>query len=50
MDRLIGLRWLLHALHPKPAQGDIREGTRDFHDFVYGAALDDAALARLLGP
>lgn len=50
VNRLIGLRWLLHALYPEAAQGDIRAQTREFYALFYGIDLDARALDRLLQP
>lgn len=49
VNRLIGLHWLMHALYPEAAQGDLRAEVREFYDLFYGIDLDDAALDRLLG-
>jgi len=48
INRLIGLPWLLHALYPGQATGDLRREVRDFYHLFYGVDLDDAALDTLL--
>ena len=49
VNRLIGLRWLMHQLYPEAAEGDLRAEVRDFYALFYQVALDDAALDLLLG-
>jgi iron complex transport system substrate-binding protein len=49
VNRLIGLRWLMHELYPDQAEGDLREEVREFYRLFYQVELDDAALERLLG-
>ena len=49
VNRLIGLRWLLHALYPDAAPGDLRADVREFYRLFYGVAPDAAALDGLLG-
>ena len=48
INRLIGLPWLLHALYPGPATGDLRQEVRDFYHLFYQVDLDEAALATIL--
>lgn len=49
VNRLIGLRWLLHKLYPDQASGDVRNDIREFYELFYGARLSDADLDRLAG-
>jgi iron complex transport system substrate-binding protein len=49
INRLIGLRWLMHALYPEAARGDLHAEVRDFYRLFYGIELDDSTLGRLLG-
>jgi len=49
LNRLIGLRWLLHTLYPADARLDLRADTRGFYDLFYGVVPSDAQLDRLLG-
>jgi iron complex transport system substrate-binding protein len=48
INRLIGLKWLLHAFYPKEAPGDVREEVRAFYKLFYQVDLNDADLDRLL--
>ena len=49
VNRLLGLRWLMHRLYPDAARGDLRAEVQDFYRLFYGIELDDAALTRLVG-
>ena len=49
VNRLLGLRWLMHRLYPDAAEGDLRAEARDFYRLFYGIELDEPALTRLLG-
>ncbi len=49
VNRLFGLRWLLHELYPDHARGDLRAEVRAFYSLFYQVEPDDAALDRLLG-
>ncbi len=48
VNRLIGLRWLLHRFYPAEATGDERAEVQSFFRLFYQIDLDDAALDRLL--
>lgn len=48
VNRLIGLRWLAHALYPDIAAGDLRADIRAFYELFYQVTPDDAALSDLL--
>ncbi len=48
VNRLIGLRWLLHQLYPDQAEGDLRSQVREFYRLFYQVELSDGDLARLL--
>lgn len=51
VNRLIGLTWLLHALYPDQAPGNLRDQVRAFYRLFYQVGLTDAELERLLnGP
>ncbi len=49
VNRLIGLKWLAHKLHPGRVPGDLRADVARFYDLFYGVAPDEAALGALLG-
>ncbi|MGQ9364811.1 ABC transporter substrate-binding protein [Azospirillum sp. ST 5-10] len=49
VNRLMGVRWLAHALYPDRAAGDLRAQARDFYALFYGHDLGDADLDGLLG-
>jgi iron complex transport system substrate-binding protein len=49
VNRLIGLRWLMHALYPAQAQGEIRPEIARFYGLFYQVEPSDADLDRLLG-
>ncbi|QDL94288.1 iron ABC transporter substrate-binding protein (plasmid) [Paroceanicella profunda] len=49
VNRLIGLRWLLHAFYPGQAGPDPTQEVRDFYALFYGVDLDRPALATVLG-
>ena len=49
VNRLIGLVWLTHLLHPAEAEGDPGTAVRDFYRLFYQVELSDAALAELMG-
>jgi iron complex transport system substrate-binding protein len=49
VNRLIGLRWLLHRLYPEQMTGDLREEVRAFYALFYRTDLDDGTLDALLG-
>jgi iron complex transport system substrate-binding protein len=49
LNRLIGLRWLLHTLYPAQAPGILRDHVRDFYKLFYATDLTDADLGLLLG-
>ena len=48
VNRLIGVRWLLHLFYPAAAPGDLREAAREFYGLFYHRPLSDAELGRLL--
>jgi iron complex transport system substrate-binding protein len=48
VNRLIGVRWLLHLLYPGIAGGDLREAAREFYALFYQRPLSDAEATRLL--
>jgi iron complex transport system substrate-binding protein len=48
LNRLIGLRWLIHVLYPRQAEGDLYELTRAFYRLFYQVELTDSDLVRLL--
>lgn len=49
VNRLIGLRWLMHRFYPDQAEGDIAEEVADFHELFYHVRPDADAVATLLG-
>ncbi|WP_118135631.1 iron ABC transporter substrate-binding protein [Oceanicella sp. SM1341] len=49
VNRLIGLRWLLHAFYPEQAGPDPTREVQDFYSLFYGVTPDAATLATLLG-
>jgi iron complex transport system substrate-binding protein len=50
INRLIGVQWLLHKFYPGAARGALGDKVRAYFSLFYQVDLDDAALARLLGP
>lgn len=48
VNRLVGLVWLLHALYPDRAPGDLREQVRAFYALFYQVELTESDLDRLL--
>ena len=48
LNRIIGLAWLLHALYPDKAPGNLREQVRSFYHLFYQVNLKDADLDHLL--
>ncbi len=48
VNRLIGLTWLLHALYPAEAEGDLRQEVKGFFHLFYQVDPPDDALAHLL--
>ena len=48
LNRLVGLNWLLHLLHPDRIQGDLRSEVRDFYRLYYHVDLDERALSQLM--
>lgn len=49
VNRLIGLKWLMHKLYPTAVQGDLRAEVADFFEVFYGVRPDEAGLKALLG-
>lgn len=48
INRLIGLKWMAHLLHPDLFPLDLAAETRAFYELFYHVALSDADLDRLL--
>lgn len=48
--RLLGLKWMIHHLHPEAAGGDLVAETRRFYQLYLNVALDEAAARKLLQP
>lgn len=48
LNRLIGLTWMLHTLHPKKANGDLREQVKAFYKLFYHVDLTGRDLDTLL--
>jgi iron complex transport system substrate-binding protein len=49
INRLIGLRWLMHKLYPEQASGDLKAEIRDFYALFYQVDLSPADVDRLAG-
>lgn len=49
VNRLIGLQWMVHALYPDQAEGDLTAQVKDFYHLFYHVDLDEAAVGKLLG-
>lgn len=50
INRLIGLKWMAHLLHPDLFPLDLAEETRKFYELFYHVKLSDAQLEALIGP
>jgi iron complex transport system substrate-binding protein len=48
INRIVGLRWLVHALYPGKATGDLRTEVASFYKLFYGVEPGGADLDRLL--
>jgi iron complex transport system substrate-binding protein len=48
INRVIGLRWLLHVLYPGKTQGSLRDDVAGFYKLFYQLDLSTAELDRLL--
>ena len=49
VNRLIGVRWLLHLFYPERMDGDLRAEVRRFYELFYHVEPSPAQLDRLLG-
>jgi len=49
VNRLIGVRWLLHLFHPERMDGGLRAEVSDFYELFYHVEPSPAQLDRLLG-
>ena len=49
VNRLIGLKWLMHRFYPAKAEGDLHHEVAAFYELFYGVTPDTAAVAALLG-
>lgn len=50
INRLMGIRWLLHVLYPARAEGQLREATREFFELFYHRRPGEEELDRILAP
>lgn len=50
INRLLGLRWLAHRLHPEIFTWGLRRSARDFARLFYHVDLTDAQVDRIVGP
>lgn len=48
INRLIGLKWMAHLLHPGLFPLDLSKETRDFYELFYHVSLDDTLLNALI--
>jgi iron complex transport system substrate-binding protein len=48
VNRIVGLRWLLHVLYPDRVRGDLRSEVASFYNLFYGIDLGGPDLDRLL--
>lgn len=48
INRLIGLKWMAHLLHPNLFPLDLSVETRKFYNLFYHVELDDKELGKLL--
>lgn len=48
VNRLMGVHWLLHLLHPDRVQGTLADSVRRFYALFYHIELDEAQLRSLL--
>ena len=48
VNRLLGLLWLGHQLHPEVVGNDTRPAVRDFYHLFYRVDLTDAEIDQLL--
>jgi iron complex transport system substrate-binding protein len=48
VNRLVGLIWLLHALYPAQAPGELRDQVKDFYKLFYQVELSDDGLDHVL--
>ncbi|MDA7947581.1 MAG: iron ABC transporter substrate-binding protein [Hyphomicrobiaceae bacterium] len=50
VNRLMGLRWMVHLLYPQLFPMDLKEETRRFYELFYHVTLSDEGIDKLLGP